>query len=97
MTDKQLVRQCDHCGHKSSFSVRAEYIKIIDSRYYDREFGAVDETLSWRILECIICNRPVLDEIWTDGFEGEIKILYPKETKKLSSPPSPIDAAYMQL
>lgn len=94
MADKQLVRQCDHCGHKSIFSVRTEYRKIIERRDYGREIGEVDVTLTWRILECIICNRPVLDEIWTDGFEGETKILYPKEAKKLSSLPSSVDAAY---
>ena len=106
MTDTNIIR-CGHCHKQGGLELRTEgsqdNIKV-DENYHDGQ-----DIIAWRVLECIYCQKPTLEEVKrvykfvTDDVYGEqklksseSKILYPTSHVSLTSLPKLIENRYKE-
>src|ERR1700745_1292948 len=79
MADENIIKVCGHCGHRTTFDIRAEF----EYNRYD-ENSDTTEYNTWRILQCSSCQQPAFQEIqgwdgdpWDPPHNPSDRILYP--------------------
>ena len=100
VTDVNVVMQCDHCGSRATFIIRAEYTDFRDAddndRYTEKAFT------TWYIMQCQSCSRPTFAES-SKIVNGDLNkiivgpytaILYPAERTPLANLPEAIEKKY---
>lgn len=99
--DDDVVMQCDHCGRRTTFTIRDKYTFFTDAAefpYSEKSF------ISWSIMQCRECLRPTCTES-SQIVNGELTqvivgpkttILYPAEKTPLTNLPEAIEKKYME-
>lgn len=102
-TNFEVVMQCDHCGHRATFAIRAEYTytKPVEAT---GTFGLPEYSdTTWRIIQCLKCEKPTIVQTYkvsnrnsySSAIESKTDILYPAEKLPLSDLPIGIERAYL--
>ena len=102
ITDINVVMQCDHCGNRATFIIRAEYTDFRDAS--DGYHYTEKAVTSWYIMQCQACSRPTFAEssrIVNGALNKTIvgpytAILYPAERTSLSNLPEAIEKKYKE-
>lgn len=102
ITDINVVMQCDHCGNRATFVIRAEYTDFRDAadgyHYTEKAYT------TWYIMQCQTCFRPTFLES-SKIVNGDLNktiigpftaILYPAERKPLADLPEAIEKKYKE-
>ena len=99
VSDINVVMQCDHCGKRATFIIRAEYTDFRDAAddpYTEKAF------VTWYIMQCQSCSRPTFTES-SKIVNGDLNkivvgpytaILYPAERTPLTNLPEAIEKKY---
>ena|SRR2546423_11913610 len=100
IADLNVVMQCDHCGNRTTFTLRAEYTHV------EREdsIGLPEYNYTiWRVMQCLKCLKPTLLQTYKVSNRNlnssvpvpKSDILYPAEKIPLSDLPITIERAYL--
>ncbi len=102
VTDINVVMQCDHCGNRASFIIRADYTDLRDAA---DGYHYTEKTLTtWYIMQCQTCFRPTFAES-SKIVNGDLNkmivgpftaILYPAERTLLADLPEAIEKKYKE-
>ncbi len=93
--------QCDHCGNRATFIIRAEYTDFVDVADYPYTEKAF---ITWYIMQCQTCSRPTFTES-SKIVNGDLTkiiagpsatILYPIERTPLTDLPEIIEQKYTE-
>lgn len=99
--DINVVMQCDHCGDRATFIIRAEYTDfrdVAEEPYTEKGF------ITWYIMQCQQCLQPTFVEssVIVNGDLKEIivgpytAILYPTQRRPLTNLPEEIEKKYVE-
>lgn len=91
----QIYCKCNHCGNIGFMEVKGSFSKIyyMDNPFYDYP----EELMEYFLLECPVCNKPVLVNKWKnlagDPIE-EYRLSYPIQSHEFKYAPRQIQKSY---
>lgn len=103
LADLDVVMQCDHCGNRTTFALRAEYTHVEQEEGTGHIGVAEFNYTTWRIMQCLKCLKPTLVQTYkvsnrnllSSAITSRAEILYPAEKLPLSDLPIGIERAYL--
>ncbi len=104
---KFIMMQCDHCGKRTTFALRVEYMHTDRAEVASekRNYGnkVIYTYRTWQIVQCLECSKPTMTQIYrvSSSYDSsadpipKTEILYPVDKLPLSNLPGAIEKAYM--